>query len=144
MNLKLLEDMSMDVDEIEIQYHPDNEKEVKDLKKFLEFETSTLEVVDDNHDIQEIRYAMIYSICFQNHKVIIEGNNKSYLYSGSFEDLKEKLTGDYFALINDDTMINVYHVKTISEDEPIRIVLENKKIYICTNLLELKKMIVKN
>lgn len=144
MNLKILEDMSVDVDEIEIQYHPDNEIEVKQLKEFLEFQTQTLEVTDENNQVQKIRYAMIYSLCQENQKVKIYGYNKIYNVQGLFEQMKEKFVGECFALINDNTIINAYHTKKISQSEPVQVILENGQALICTNLLELNKLIEKN
>lgn len=143
MNLKILEDMSMDVDEIQIQYHPDNEAEVKKLKEFLEFQTQVLEVVDENNQVKKIRYAMIYSLCLENRKVKIYGYNKVYSVSELFEHLKEKFVGECFALINDHTIINAYHTKRILQGEPIQIILENQQALTCTNLLELNKLIEK-
>lgn len=136
MDFKFLEDMGNDDDDIEIQYHPDDEEEALKLKDFIEFQIQTIDVIDKYYHEIKIRYAMIYAIQYQDEKVILYGKDHIYTCHYTWDKILELFHGSYFASIQEHLLVNCYHVKEI-DNQKRQIVLENNQLLVVGDITEL-------
>ncbi|MCI9092785.1 MAG: hypothetical protein HFF36_03215 [Coprobacillus sp.] len=125
MNFDFLEDMDNDDKEIEIQYHPQNQEDALKLKKFIEYQMQTIDVVDENNQIKKIRLAMIYYVHYHQQKITIYGKNETYLCYQFWDSISNLFENLYFVEVRKDIFINHYHIKDIQSEY---IVLDNGQI----------------